>query len=173
MRPNQRPHERQAREASRVCRPLPCLMSGHQSGLTTVEMLLVAALMLVVAGLTVPRFGSRLVPYEEVQTSAQNVAAHLRLARRQAISGRRDHRLLLSPATAPYTSYRIEELDGSWVEVRGPFTLPDSVSCSGDREHRFNPQGRASATTSITLKRNATSRTVGVLAATGRIWVEP
>ncbi len=162
-----------ARNWPPVAQPPKAGAPGRSSGLTTIEMLLVVALLGILAGLTVPRFGTRLVPYEEVQTTAQGVVGHLRLARRQAISARRDHRLLLSPATKPYTSYDIEELNGSWTSVRGPIAIPDSVICSGDREHRFTAMGSATATTSVTLSRNAISRTVGVLAATGRVWMEP
>lgn len=146
---------------------------GPARGWTAVELMLVVAVLGIVAGLTVPRFGAKLLPYEQVNTTGQNLVGNLRLARRLAITSRADHRLLLSPATPPYTSYTIERLGGGWSVVRGPMAIPDSVSAAGDREHRFTSLGAATATTAVTLSRTETTRTVRVLAATGRSWMEP
>jgi type II secretory pathway pseudopilin PulG len=144
-------------------------------GFTTVELLLVIVILGVVAWLVVPRFGFDVLAVEEVDTTSRRLVSGLRLARRLAISEGADHRLRLLPGSPPYHGYTIELAtgNGKWQTVHGPMSMPDSVHCAGDREHRFTRLGSATAATSVTLSRAGQERRVRVLAATGRVLVEP
>lgn len=145
-----------------------------RSGLTTVEMLLVVAVLGLVAGLAVPRFGGQLLPRETVHTSAQQIVAQLHLARRLAITEHVEHQVRFVPHFPPFTSYLIERHapGGGWEIVRGPQELPESLVCTGWPTHRFTPLGSASSSSWLMLQQDETTRKVRVLAATGRVWAE-
>lgn len=66
-------------------------------GLTLLEVLIVLALMAIVAGFVIPMFGGP-ISTSELRASARQLAAGLRLARSEAVSGRRETFLVLDVA---------------------------------------------------------------------------
>ena len=68
-----------------------------QRGVTLLELLIVIALMAIVAGFVIPRFGGP-ISTSELRASARQLAAGLRLARSEAVSERRETFLVLDVA---------------------------------------------------------------------------
>ena len=75
-----------------------CISDPHfQRGVTLLELLIVIALMAIVAGFVIPRFGGP-ISTSELRASARQLAAGLRLARSEAVSERRETFLVLDVA---------------------------------------------------------------------------
>lgn len=100
----------------------------RNDGFTLMELLIAIALILILAGMTLPRFSRGILVGTEVEATMNQIAATLRLAKKLARSHGKDYRVRFStPPT--FTSYAIQE-QVSGAQYRDEnHTIPSSVTC--------------------------------------------
>lgn len=139
-----------------------------QAGYTLVELLAVAALLLILLVVALPRL---VVPETvEARVPASALAADLRLAQRLAIARRADYVLEFAPATPPYAQYTVRAAAGG-AEPDFPKAFATGVVVSGPQQLTFRPDGSAATGGTITVSSSGAAATVQVTGATGRVTV--
>jgi type II secretory pathway pseudopilin PulG len=139
-----------------------------QAGYTFAELLAVAALLLILLVVALPRL---VVPeMVEARVPASALAADLRLAQRLAIARRADHILEFTPATPPYAQYTVRAAAGG-DEPDFPKAFATGVVVDGPPQVTFRPDGSATAGGTITVTSSGATATVQVVGTTGRVTV--
>jgi len=156
------------------------IIRRNRAAFTLVEILFVIVVIGIVAAVVIPRSGrGDFYEYHIVQTTARQMVADLRLARRLAISHGSTNSSGYSfdlTGGSPYTGWRIlDESDSSVVgEAK---TIDPAVRVTGISNVAFDTVGGASySATNITLQETKTPRDVdfeiSITKDTGRIWLE-
>lgn len=146
-------------------------------GFTAVELVTVAALVLIMAAIAVPTIGP-LVLRSRLRGAAWQVAGDLRLARQRAVTMKQRFQFCLSGCAVPVTagSYSLEREQGAlgsgnWVNENGVATrLPPEVTVTANATPRFAITGNAAPATTVTLSNFAGVYRV-VIASSGRVQV--
>ena len=124
------------------------------TGFTLAELILTVALLAILVGIVIPRIGWDVIGKAESETAAQQFGNYLKLARSLAIthagSNSVGYKVVLSPPSGPYTSYKVIDAN-SLDDIKGPIDIPGGVTCSGDNEFYFErlgnlPQGSGELT---------------------------
>jgi prepilin-type N-terminal cleavage/methylation domain-containing protein len=119
-------------------------------GYTLVEILVTAALISVLAGITVPAITAGLDRYAMISAS-QQVVSTIRAARIQAVAKNRRHFVRFDADAGEYQIRRLQD-DGVTEEDGGSVLyLPDGVSFSDPTDVEFTTSGRAVAAVSIVV----------------------
>jgi Tfp pilus assembly protein FimT len=145
-------------------------------GVTAVELIIIVALMVILAAVAVPGM-SPVVQRGRLRGAAWQLAGDLRLARQEAITFQKRHRICVTNCAmaVPAGAYSIERDEGTranprWVSIKGATVrLPTSVSIATTASPTFDEKGTASGAT-FTLTN--LSGTYGLtVASTGRVLV--
>ena len=128
----------------------------------------------ILAAVVIPKNGRKLLDKLNAYTSAHQIAADMRYARRLAITAAKDHIVRFNPETQPYTEYGIFYDDGgSEVQVGETRQITSEVTCNGDdRELSFQPLGSAAADGILSLIVGEYQYDVNLLSTTGKVSVE-
>ena len=146
-----------------------CISDPHfQRGVTLLELLIVIALMAIVAGFVIPRFGGP-VSTSELRASARQLAAGLRLARSEAVSERRETFLVLDVAGKRFKVDRDPQEHSlpSRIELQ-LFTAQKDLVSANVGSIRFFPDGGSNGGR-ITVASGARKFDVDVDWLTGRV----
>lgn len=137
-------------------------------GLTLLEVLIVLALMAIVAGFVIPMFGGP-ISTSELRASARQLASGLRLARSEAVSGRRETFLVVDVAGRRFKVDRNpqEHTLPSGVELK-LFTAQNDLVSDTVGSIRFFPDGGSNGGR-ITVAAGARKFDVDVDWLTGRV----
>jgi prepilin-type N-terminal cleavage/methylation domain-containing protein len=131
-------------------------------GFTLVELVITVALLAIVVSITIPRLNYGAVRTAEVKTTAQAFAGMLRVARSLAVSdaGGNSQGYQVVIEAGAYSLINADTV----TTVKGPVTIPDGISTSGDTEIQFNRLGEMSggAGKSVTFSSGSTSVTITV-----------
>ena len=143
-------------------------VARSSSGVTLLELLIVIALMAIVAGVVIPMFGGP-VSTSELRSSARQLAAGLRLARSEAVSGRRETFLVLDVAGKRFKVDREPKAHAlpSRIELK-LFTAQNDLVSDTVGAIRFYPDGGSNGGR-ITVASGARKFDVDVDWLTGRI----
>lgn len=139
---------------------------------TLAELIIVVAIIAVFSAVAVPRLNYGVIWKTKADTTARKIVTDLRRTRSQAISQAATNTVGFSlnmVASAPYSSYRIENLDTS--EVVDTLTIDSDVSCSGGALFKFGPLGNllSGSNTQLTVSASGKTFTITVTQATGRV----
>jgi Tfp pilus assembly protein FimT len=145
-------------------------------GVTAVELIIIVAMLVILAAVAVPGM-SPVVQRGRLRGAAWQLAGDLRLARQQAITFQKRHRICVTSCAmaVPAAAYSIERDDGTratprWVNLKGAIVrLPPTVSLTTSASPTFDEKGAASGAT-FTLQNMSGSYQVSV-ASTGRVLV--
>lgn len=126
------------------------------TGFTLSELILTVALLAILVGIVIPRIGWDVIGKAESETAARRFSDYLKLARSLAIthasSNSVGYKVVLSPPSGPYTSYRVIDAN-SLDDIKGPIDIPGGVTCSGDSEFHFDRLGNlAQGSSELTLQ---------------------
>ncbi len=144
-----------------------------KAAFSLVELVMVVAVLAILASIAIPRIGWGTMGKVQAETAARQFSDYLKLARSLAIthasSNSSGYKVVLS---GPFTSYRV--INASTAEVvKGPFDIPEGVTCSGDDEFHFTPLGQLQGGSTLTLEvTKAGDTTVVTATAIGRITIE-
>ncbi|MFH1836899.1 MAG: GspH/FimT family pseudopilin [Candidatus Omnitrophota bacterium] len=114
------------------------------NGFSLIEILLAVVIMGILSAVVIPRV-TKADLYNKflVYTTAHQVAADIRLARRLAVTNSDDYKLEFSTdsGTDVYAIYKNN--GGSWDEVGETKSIAETISTSGASTVTFTPQGAA------------------------------
>jgi len=150
-------------------------MKNHifiQNAFSLLEMLLVVTIIGIFASVAVPYFGTGLMQRMDVYTSARQIASDLMYARTLAVNTNKNHILRFYPPTSPYSQYKIFRSDGGEVQVGHTRDVDANVTCTGDREHTFEPLGNATSDRTLSVTSGTYQYDVKVIGITGRVYVD-
>jgi general secretion pathway protein H len=153
---------------TRECKEAEGVRKMAARGVTLLELLIVIALMAIIAGFVIPMFGGP-ISTSELRSSARQLAAGLRLARSEAVSGRRETFLVLDVAGRRFKVDREpkEYALPSRVELK-LFTAQNDLVNENVGSIRFFPDGGSNGGR-ITVASGARKFDVDVDWLTGRI----
>ncbi len=143
-----------------------------RAGFTLIELIMVVAVLAVLMSIAIPRMGWGTIGKVQAESAARNFSGHLKLARSLAISNAggnsAGYKVVLSGAGA-FTSYSLINAATSGV-VKGPFEIPEGVTCTGAAEFHFTPLGQLQGGTTKTVQFTKSGNTSTVtVTAIGRI----
>ena len=140
-------------------------------------MTLVAAIVIILAAVAVPRFGSALTHYR-LEAAARRVAADLRLARRSARFASASRRVKFEVGDDEYTLPDMADIDHSddtyTVSLAGEPYRAEIISAdfNGSPNVSFDGYGRPDNGGSVVIQIGARQRTITVDADTGEASVQ-
>lgn len=140
------------------------------AGFSFIEILVIAALLGILVLGVVPRL---FAPDSlDIELAARQVAVDLGMARRLAIAEHANYVAAFNPGGGPYTSYTIG-IQGGGAEPDFPKSFAAGVTVTGIDQIVFAPAGSATPAGTITISfaKGATTATVQIIAATGRVRV--
>lgn len=144
------------------------------AGFTLIELILVVVLLVILAGIALPRAGWDTMGKVQAETAARQFSDYLKLARSLSITHAGEnsagYKVVLS-ASEPYT-YTLINTDTSDI-VKGPIAFPQGVSRSGDLTFQFTPLGNSSVTSELAVQFSKSGdTTVVTVTPIGRITVQ-
>jgi len=144
-------------------------------GFTIVEVLLVVVISAIIAAIVIPRLGKGgLFDKLNVYTTAHEITATIRLARRLAVTTGLNHRVKFYNinGSSDYNQYKLEKNDGGWTVVNAAKDIPDEIRVRGDDEVTFRPTGVATADETFRYEIGAYKYRARVKEETGRVILE-
>lgn len=147
---------------------------NDQQGYTFIHAALIIVIIGILVAMIIPRGGRDLFNRLSAYTAAHQIGVDMRYTRRMAITTAKEHIVRFYPVGAPpYTEYRIFRNDvGGEVQVGESKQLSSEVTCSGNSEFTFQPQGNATADGSLSLIAGGYQYNVNLLSTTGRVAVQ-
>lgn len=143
-----------------------------RAGFTLIELIMVVAVLAILMSIAIPRMGWGTIGKVQAESAARNFSGHLKLARSLAISnagGNSKGYKVVLPGPGPFTSYSVINADIAGV-VKGPFEIPEGVTCTGEPEFHFTPLGKLESGTPKRLEFTKSGKTsVVTVTAIGRI----
>ncbi|MBU0571086.1 MAG: prepilin-type N-terminal cleavage/methylation domain-containing protein [Candidatus Omnitrophica bacterium] len=142
-------------------------------GFTVIEVLLAVVIMAILAVVLLPRLNKAdLYGKYLVYTTAHQVAADARLARRFAVTTGDDHRLRCYE-DGGYDRYKIERNSGgTWQDASAQKTIPEDITVKGNSEVVFEPLGSATHSRTFRYEIGDHKYRVNVEKSTGRVILE-
>lgn len=151
-------------------------MTILRKAFTIIEVLFIVVVMAIIAAVVIPRVGKGgLFDKFNVYTTAHQITADMRLARRLAVTTGDRHRVrcFQTGGSSDYNEYRIQRQNGgSWVLVGEAKDIPDEITVSGDEEVEFNTDGSADSNYTFNYEIGSYRYSVTVRQATGRVKLE-
>ncbi len=150
-------------------------MIDGQRGFTMMEILMLVAVVVVLAGIAMPWFLGTLESYR-LRVAAWEIAGDLRLARQKAVSTQIRHRFCLSScdSAVPAGGYLLEREGTPWTVEVARTDFPDGVvittTAPGDKI-TFDAKGDVSGATGTVTLTNQTGTYRVATASTGRVQV--
>ena len=142
---------------------------NDEHGFTIIEFLAIIAVIGILAVMAIPRIGT--LGKSSAKTTARQLAADMRYARRLAIAGAKDHIVRFYPAGGPYDEYRIFQKEGAIeTQVGESRQISNKVVCTGIEELTFYPLGHTSNSGMISFSAEGDQYDVNVIAVTGRVY---
>lgn len=117
-------------------------MARQKTALTIVEVILIVLFLGIMAVIAIPRLSLSSISEQKADCLARKIVTDLRRTRRLAISNAADNTAgfkLNMTGSSPYTGYDI--VDANSAETVDSQTIDPAVSCTGDDEFAFGPQG--------------------------------
>ena len=150
-------------------------MSGKK-GFSFIEILLILTVLGIIAAVALPRITeSGVFDKYLIYTTAHNIAADMRLARRSAVTTGDSYRVGFgsSGGSDDYNEYGIQRYeDGAWTLVGEIKYIPDIIRVSGDVVVRFEPDGTANGNQRFIYRCGDYRYRITVRAVTGRVKLE-
>lgn len=151
---------------------------SNKSGISSLELAVVLALIGIMAVITVPYLGSWLQHYRLVG-AARQVASTLQEARLRAVSDNLEWRVVINRDTDTYWLQRGNAANGSrsWTNQGGTLSLPRGVRFTGRTGNdiggqvniQFNPNGTSGVGSIFILGQDGGRYYITVLPTTGRV----
>ena len=149
-------------------------MKTKARAVTLVEMLIVVLIISVLTFVAVPRMGMATVFKGKAQTTANQIAAAVRLCRSMAISSAAQNQqgfCLTFTGSNSYTGFQITNLQT--LQVVKTETLPTSITYSGTTSFSFGPLGsRTDSGGNLTVSAGGKNCIISVVATTGMVKCE-
>ncbi len=149
-------------------------MKRTPNAVTLIEMLIVVLIISVLTFIAVPRMGMATVFKGKAQTSANQIAAAVRLCRSLAISNAAQNQQGFSlnfTGSGSYTGFQIVNLQTSQV-VKSE-TIPAGVTYSGTAGFQFGPLGsRTDSGGNLTVSAGGKTLVISVVSTTGMVKCE-
>jgi len=150
----------------------------NRSGISSLELAVVLALIAIMATFTIPYLGSWLKHYRVVGASRE-VASTLQEARIKAVSNNLEWRVVIDGDSDTYYLQQGDKPSGStsWTTQGGTLSLPKGViftdsagnDIGGTSNIKFNPNGTSSVGSIYILGQDGTRYYITVLTTTGRV----
>ncbi|MBU0570665.1 MAG: prepilin-type N-terminal cleavage/methylation domain-containing protein [Candidatus Omnitrophica bacterium] len=138
-------------------------------GFTVIEVLLAVVIMAILAAVLLPRLNKAdLYGKYLVYTTAHQIAADARLARRLAVTTGDRHRIRCYE-DGGYDRYKIERDSGAWQDAGAQKTIPEDITVKGDSEVIFEPLGSATHNRTFQYEIGDHKYEIDVKKETGRV----
>jgi prepilin-type N-terminal cleavage/methylation domain-containing protein len=143
------------------------LTSCSNRGFTLIEMVLVVAIVLVIAAISVPVINNVMATYR-LRSAVASITGAIQATRYQAISSGYPFQLVLSTTTSTYQVQSDPGLTGTFANVGNAVPLANSaipVTLGAATTLRFRPSGLVTATvgaTTLTLTYGGKTETIAV-----------
>jgi len=154
------------------------LKKFNSSGISSLELAIVLALIAIVATFMIPYLGSWLKHYRVVG-AAREITSSLQEARIKAISNNREWRLMVDIDNNLYWLDQGDKVEGSgvWTTMGGRKSLPGGVTVrvnsydTGQHGIQFNPSGTAQSGSIYVKGESGEEYRMTILSTTGRVWL--
>lgn len=150
-------------------------MTILRKGFTIIEVLFIVVVMAIIAAIVIPRVGrGGLFDKLNVYTTAHQITADMRLARRLAVTTGSNHRVKFYKVngSSDYNQYKLEKNGGGWTVVGETKDIPDEIVVTIDGEVEFEPAGTATDKQEFRYKIGNYQYKITVKKETGRVKLE-
>ena len=140
------------------------------AGFTLIEMIFIVVVVAILAAVVMPRVGrGGLLNKFSVYTSAHQIAADMRYARRLAVTSGTQHRVrfFATGSSSDYNEYTIQQA-ASWANVSVAKAIDDDITVTGDASVTFSNNGAADSDHSFSYELGGHTYSIDVNGATGR-----